>query len=137
MTSKYTIYHIKDFIKKTPKGKLDIDKSLIIVREIAITAGFHHDHNLLVDLRQTEPLSNFGDILKIALEFAKYKSFFQNKIAVVIPNTPDRLERAKLFMEALGKVMFDIEYFTEFEEAIEWFSKITKYPKTELNNRVQ
>ena len=129
MTTKYTIYHIKDFIRNTPAGKLDIDKSMILVREIAATAGFYHDRNLLLDLRQTEPLSNFGDILKVAIEFAKYKSVFQNKIAVVIPNTPDRLQRAELFMKAIGKIMFNIEYFTEFEEAIEWFSKKTNYPQ--------
>jgi hypothetical protein len=128
MTTEYKTYKIKDFIRKTPKGELDIDKSMRIVWEIAAAAGFHHDHNLLVDLRQTEPLSNFGDVLKVATEFAKYQGVFQNKIAVVIPNTPDRLERAQLFIEALGEVTFKIEYFTAFEEAIEWFSEIIKYP---------
>jgi hypothetical protein len=39
-----------------------------------------------------------------------------------------RLERAQFFIEALGEVTFKIEYFTEFEEAIDWFSKTTNYP---------
>jgi len=129
MTMEYKIYKINDFIRKTPKGELDIDKSMTLVREIATTAGFHHDHNLLVDLRQTEPLRNFGDVLKVVTEFAKYKAVFRNKIAVVIPNTPERLERARIFMVALGEVTFEINYFTRYEEAIEWFSTIIKYPK--------
>ncbi len=128
MSTEYKIYKIKDFIRKTPKGKLDIDKSMKIVREIAATAGFHYDHNLLIDLRQTEPLSTFGDILTVAMEFAKYKGVFRNKIAAVIPNTQDRLEKAEFFLSALGEVKFKIKYFTEFEEAIEWFSEISKYP---------
>ena len=128
MATEYKIYKIKDFIRKTPKGELDIDKSIRIVWEIAAASGFHHDHNLLVDLRQTEPLSNFEDILRVAAEFAKYQGVFQNKIAVVIPDTPDRRKRAQFFIRALGEETFEIEYFTEFEDAIEWLSKTTKYP---------
>ena len=82
MTMEYKIYKINDFIRKTPTGDLDIDKSMTLVREIATTAGFHHDHNLLVDLRQTKPLRNFGDVLRVATEFANYKAVFRNKIAV-------------------------------------------------------
>jgi hypothetical protein len=128
MKTEYKIYNVEDFIRKTPKGELDIDKSIRIVREIAAASGFHHNHNLLIDLRQTEPLRNLGDILTVAAEFAKYQGVFQNKIAFVIPNTPDRIERAKFFIERLGEITFKMEYFTEFEKAIEWFSKITKYP---------
>jgi len=32
-------------------------------------------------------------------------------------------------MVALGEVTFEIDYFTRYEEAIEWFSTIIKYPK--------
>ena len=129
MSTEYKIYNIKDFIRNTPKGDLDIDKSMKIVREIAAAAGFHHDHNVLVDLRQTEPLSNFGDVLRVATEFVKYKAVFRNKIAFVIPNIPERLERARIFMITLGEVTYQIEYFTIYEDAIEWFSTIIKYPK--------
>ena len=76
-----------------------------------------------------EPLSNFGDILTVAAEFAKYQDTFRNKIAVVIPNNPDRIKRAEFFKAALGDVKFQIEYFTEFENAIDWFSIIKKYPE--------
>ncbi len=128
MSTEYKIYNIKDFIRNTPKGDLDIDKSMKIVREIAAAAGFHRDHNVLVDLRQTEPLSNFGEVLTVAAEFAKYEGAFLNKIAVVIPDNPDRIKRAKFFKAALGDVKFQIEYFTEFENAINWLSIIKKYP---------
>ena len=129
MAAEYTVYNVKDFIRKTPSGELDIDKSLRMVREIVATAGFHHDHNILVDLRKTVPLSNFGDILAVATEFAKYQGIFQDKLAVIIPDTPERLEKAKFFMAALGETSFKIEYFTDFEKAIEWFSEITEYPQ--------
>jgi hypothetical protein len=129
MSTEYKIYNIKDFIRKTPKGDLDIDMSMKIVRELAAASGFHRDHNVLVDLRQTEPLSNFGDVLKVAAEFAKYEGAFLNKIAVVIPDNPDRIKRAEFFKAALGYVKFQIEYFTEFEKAIDWLSIIKKYPR--------
>jgi hypothetical protein len=132
MSNGYKVYHINDFIRKTPKGELDIDKSMEIVMELAATAGYHDDHNLLVDLRQAEPLNNFVDILTVAAEFAKYEGVFKNKIAIVIPNTPDRLERAKFFMEALAEATFEIKYFTVYEEAIDWFSTIKKYPEENI-----
>jgi hypothetical protein len=135
MSTEYKIYNIKDFIRKTPEGDLDIDKSMKIVREIAATAGFHHDHNLLVDLRKTEPLSNFGDVLLVAAEVAKFQGAFRNKIAVVIPDKPDRIKRAQFFKAALGDVKFQIEYFTEFEKAIDWLSIIKKYPEQSITRR--
>jgi hypothetical protein len=129
MSTEYKIYKIDDFIRKTPKGEHDYDKSMKLVREIAGTAEFYHDHNLLVDLRQTVPLRDFGDVLTVAIEFTKYKDTFQNKVAFVIPNTPDRIKRAKFFIAALGEVKFKVDYFTEFEKAIEWFSLIKNYPE--------
>ena len=129
MSIEYKTYKINDFIRKTPKGEHDYDKSIKLVRELAGLAGFHSDRNLLVDLRQTEQLRDFGDVLTVAIEFAKYKDVFRNKVAFVIPNTPDRIKRAKFFIAALGEVKFQMEYYTEFEKAIEWFSTTTKYPK--------
>ncbi len=129
MSTEYKIYKINDFIRTTPKGELDIDKSMTIVREIVGAVGYHYDHNLLVDLRQTVPLRNFGDLLTLAMEFAKYKGVFQNKAAFVIPNTPDRIKRAEFFITALGETKSQIEYFTEFEKAIEWLSIVKKYPE--------
>jgi hypothetical protein len=80
-------------------------------------------------LRHTEPLDSFADILAVAVEFARYQNMFRNKIAVLIPDTKERIERADFFKAGLGTVSFEMEHFTVFEEAIEWFSQVTNFPE--------
>jgi hypothetical protein len=94
-----------------------------------LASGFHRKHDLLVDLRQTEPLQNFAELLNVAVEFARYEDAFHNKIAVIIPDTPERIKRAKFFMASLGEIKFSIDYFTDFEDAIDWLSTIQKFPE--------
>ena len=124
----YKTYKISDFIKKTPMGDLDFDTSMKLVREIATATGVHHDHNLLIDLRKTVSAHNFHDLLKIAFEFTKYQSSLQSKIAFIIPNEPERIEKAQFFMQLIDTASLKMKYFTEYEKAIEWFSSITNYP---------
>ena len=129
MPAGYKVYKSGDFIRKTAEGQLNLQKSLDLVKELVTASGFHRGHDLLVDLRQTEPLQNFADLLNVAIEFAKYKDAFHNKIAVIIPDTPDRIKRANFFMASLGEMKFSIDYFTDFEDAINWLSTIQKFPE--------
>ena len=128
MPEGYKIYKSKDFIRKTEKGQLDIQRSLDLVKELVVASGFHRGHDLLVDLRDTETIGGFGDTLKVAIEFARYQDIFPNKIAVLIPDTPSRIDRAEFFKASLGEVKFNINYFTGFEDAIEWLSTVQKFP---------
>jgi hypothetical protein len=127
MPEGYKIYQIENFIRKTEEGQLDIEKSKDIVRELALASSNHKDHNILIDLRETEPLQTFADTLTVALEFALYKDMFTNKIAAVIPDSPDRIERAKFFKAGLKEDKYQLEYFTVFEKAIEWLSMTQEY----------
>ncbi len=124
MSVSYKIYKVKDFIRRTEKGEINIQKSLNTVTELAIASETHKDVNILVDLRETETTLNFGDVLKVVLEFAYYKDCFQNKIAAVIPEDPERIKRAELFKTGMKAKGFLFDYFTDFEKAIEWLSEI-------------
>ena len=83
MTVSYKIYKIKDFVRRTEKGEINMQKSLDAVAELAVASKFHKDFNILVDLRETETTLNFRDLLKVVLEFGYYKNCFRNKIAAV------------------------------------------------------
>ena len=131
MPSAYKIYNVKDFIRKTPTGGLDLDRSMSLVRELATASSFHTGHNLLVDLSKTVAMrTSFEEVLSVAVEFAKYQGVFRNRIAVVIPDEPERHARLRFFKEALGPVSFELDYFTEYEEAIEWLSEVTDFPQS-------
>jgi hypothetical protein len=128
MTAPYCIYKVKDFLRRTEKGEINIQKSLNTVAELAIASELHKDVNILVDLRETETTLNFGDVLKVVLEFAYYKDCFQNKIAAVIPEDPERIKRGELFKTGMKAKGFLFDYFTDFEKAIEWLSEIEPLP---------
>ena len=128
MTVSYKIYKVKDFIRRTEKGEINIQKSLNTVAELAIASEFHKDVNILVDLRETETTLGFGDLLKVALEFAYYKDCFRNKIAAVIPEDPERIKRGEFFKTGMKAKGFLFDYFTDFEKAIEWLSEIEPLP---------
>jgi len=86
------IYNVNDFIRKTETGNIDLKRSKKIVRELAVAAGSHTDHNILIDLRETSvSAASIEDIMKIALEFGTYISSFKNKIANIIPDDQKRM----------------------------------------------
>lgn len=107
MLSGIKIYKVKDFIPKTETGNIDLERSKKIVRELAKVAGFHADHNNLIDLRETTvSSSSIEDIMQIALEFGTYVCSFKNKIANIIPDDPKRMVIAYRF-----KACMDIQGF--------------------------
>ncbi len=122
MSSKVKVYRIKDFIRMTESGVLDLDRSISIVRELAYEAKYHRDHNIILDFRETDINANHRDMIQISLEFARYHKAFQNKIAVLIPNTEDRLQIASLLKTSMDYQGFEFKQFFDFEKAIEWLA---------------
>ena len=132
MLSGIKIYKVKDFIRKTETGNIDFERSRKIVRELAMVAGLHTDHNILVDLRETtiSTASTIEDIMKIALEFGSYVSSFKNKIANIIPDDPERMKIASRFNACMDIQGFEYEIFTDYESAIEWLSQTRDIDQT-------
>jgi len=125
MLSGIKVYKVKDFIRKTETGNVDLKRSQQIVRDIAKASGSHADHNILIDLRETtvSAAASIEDIMKVALEFGSYVSSFKNKIANIIPDDLERLEIANRFKACMDIQGFEYEVFTDYESAIEWLSQ--------------
>jgi len=124
MLSGIKVYKVKDFIRKTETGNIDLERSKQIVRELAVAAGSHKDNNILIDLRETTvSAATIEDIMKIALEFGSYISSFKNKIANIIPDDSERLIIANRFKACMDIQGFEYEIFTDYEGAIEWLSQ--------------
>jgi hypothetical protein len=121
----FQIYKINDFIKATESGIIDLERSVGIVTKLVIATNFHKDVNILIDLRETNMKLNFTELLNVALEFALYKNYFKNKIAILIPDNPDRIKRAEFLKTQMKTEGFKYNYFTDYEKAIDWLSDIT------------
>jgi hypothetical protein len=132
MLSGIKVYKVKDFIRKTETGNIDLKRSKQIVRELAMAAGSHTDKNILVDLRETtvSAAESIEDIMKIALEFGSYVSSFKNKIANIIPDDPERMTIATRFKACMDIQGFEYEVFNDYESAIEWLSQTEDIDQT-------
>jgi hypothetical protein len=128
MSSDIKVYKVKDFIRLNESGEIDFDRSIQMVRDLAVAASFYAGHNILVDLRETTIVgeSNMGLVLQVALEMARYESAFKGKIANVVPDDEKRLSLAKQFEASLHLQGFDYRVFTSFEAAIDWLSEVTQ-----------
>jgi len=117
------IYKGTDFIRLNEEGNLDVERSCKLVRELSTAADFHRNHHILVDLRETEVVaSDMSDLMDVAAEFIRFKESFQNKIAVLIPDSELRLMIAKRFKALMDLQGFQFKQFTDFEAGFEWLS---------------
>ena len=123
------IYKMKDFIRLTETGEIDVDRSKHIVRQLAVAASFHVNHNILLDMRDTNIQDpSMGNLVEVALEFGRYKSAFKGKLANVVPNEETRIRTAKKLKALMNSQDFRYEIFTSFEDAVEWLSDVKVLP---------
>jgi hypothetical protein len=124
MSCSLTLYKPSEFIRKTASGRMDIGRSLEAVHDLAQAAGFHQDSHILIDVRETESTITHLEQMKLALEFGNYRHLFHNKIAVLIPATSERIEKANLMKRCMEAEGFEIKVFVSFEHVVEWFSEV-------------
>ena len=124
MVSGIKVYNVKDFVRTTQTGNIDLKRSKQLVRELVKVAGSHADHNILIDLRETTvSVSNIVDILEVAREFGSSVSSFKNKIANIVPDDHERMVIAHRFKACMDMQGFEYEIFNDYESAIEWLSE--------------
>ena len=131
MVSGIKVYNVKDFVRTTQTGNIDLKRSKQLVRELVKVAGSHADHNILIDLRETTvSVSNIVDILEVAREFGSSVSSFKNKIANIVPDDHERMVIAHRFKACMDMQGFEYEIFTDYENAIEWLSETEDIDQT-------
>ena len=121
------VYQTKDFIRKTTTGVIDRARSLEVVRELATAANNFKAHNILLDLRDTEVAADRVDSLQVAAEFAHQFKSFQHKIALIIPDTAERMAKAEFMRACMHLEGFQWEFFMAYEDAIDWLSDIVEF----------
>ncbi len=120
------VYKTEDFICKTASGAIDLERSLDVVRELARAANYFRGHNILMDLRDTEMVADRSDALQVAASFAHHFKSFHHKIAVIIPDTAERMAKAEFMRTCMHLKGFQWEFFMAYEDAIDWLSDITE-----------
>ena len=120
----YQLYRTRDFLRNKETGAVDLEKSVEMVRKLVELAEHHGDADLMVDVRETSGMLDPGELVCLALEFAKHKSSFSRKLAVLMPDDEERLANAQLVIGSMGEFGFEFGCFTEFEDAVEWLAEV-------------
>ena len=126
MSTDLRIYKTSDFIRKTKKGEVSLERSLEVVRRLGVAAAFYKDHHIILDVRDTQGILNMTELMTVAGEFIQHMAGFEKKIAVLIPNVGRRIANALFFKNAVEVKGFQMEVFFSYEDAIDWLFEITE-----------
>ena len=110
----------KIIIKKM-SGVLTHERVMRLVRELAVDAASHPDRHILIDYRDTTVSEKtMLDIMKISSEIKSFQSFFNGKVATVIPLDDKRYAVTNKMKACLVIMGFQYEVFTDYDEALTW-----------------
>ncbi|HVN70851.1 MAG TPA: hypothetical protein VMU10_02415 [Desulfomonilia bacterium] len=118
MPTNIRIIHAHDFIKATPDGLLDFEKTKKLLIEIASTSNSLADHDIILDTRKTQSGMSVTNLWNLAAELSNFRKAFSRKTAVLCPQ--EHFDHAAFFALCAQNLGFRIKAFTSFEEAIGW-----------------
>jgi hypothetical protein len=122
MSTDFRIIHAHDFLKATPAGQFDLEKSKKLLIEIALTAAHLVDYEIILDTRKAQVEMSITDLWYLAAELSNLRKAYSRKTAVLCPL--EKFDRAAFFALCAQNRGFRVMAFTSFEEAIEWLSAI-------------
>lgn len=115
----------KKIIERAVSGALYTERSLKLVRELAIAVNTYKGYNVLMDMQETETEPEMLDLMQIASECAKLRPDVDCKIAFLIPDTEERVRFAQLFKACMEAQGFTFRQFFDRESAEAWLSRRT------------
>jgi hypothetical protein len=121
------VYQTNDFIRKTAQGRIDLARSLEGGPGTGdgrqLFQGAQHPHG---SARHRGGRRPWSDALHVAAAFATHFKSFRNKIALIIPDTAERMAKAEFMRTCMHLQGFQWEFFMAYEDAIDWLSEITE-----------
>ena len=117
----YKIISAKDFIKARPNGITDLEQAKQVLLELAMIAGLSPEHEILLDIRDTDAGLTHEGVYELIKELEKHRDFFHNKIAV-LSRDDEQYSRAGLFEICANLEGFQVAAFIDFEKAIGWLN---------------
>ena len=112
------IIHASDFIRVTPEGQLDFEKSKKLLKEIESASDSLVDYHIILDTRKAEVEISVGELWHLAAEISKFPKVFSRKTAILCP--VEGFDLAKFLALCVQNRGLEIKAFTSFEDTIEW-----------------
>ena len=121
MPTNIRVIHAHSFIRATPEGTLDFEKTREIVLEIASTSLNMDDYDVILDSRKAQSILSVKELWHLATSLGStFRQDFSlpQKTAVICPI--ERFNHAEFFALCAQNRGFNVGAFTSFEDAYEW-----------------
>ena len=130
--TKLELIRAQDFLRTTPTGELDWEKTKEIFTAVARAAQDLCDFVISIDLRniQTTTLTTI-QVWDLAELLISYGSVFTRKTALLIPAEATGAD-ARFFEDCAHNRGFQIKVFKDFEEALDWLAPPTEITTQQL-----
>ena len=109
----------RDFIKTTASGQLNLEQSKKVLEEIARLNTPDVLHDILVDIRETEPGLSLSDIYELVTAVGNHRQAFRKKIAILLGAQHD-FDKARFLEMCASNRGYNVNAFDDFEEAVNW-----------------
>jgi hypothetical protein len=120
MSTTIRIIKANDFIKATPEGQFDLEKSKKLLMEIAAVSAPLVDYEIILDTRKAQVGMSVADLWHLAAELSNLRKAFSRKTAVLCPL--EQFDRAGFFAICAQNRGLRVKAFTNFEDGIEWLN---------------
>ncbi len=120
MATDIRIIHAHDFVKATPEGKFDFERSKILLTEIALAASPLGDCQIILDTRKAQVEMSVTQLWYLAVELSNLRKDFSGRTAVLCPL--DRFDDAEFFALCAQNRGLRVRAFTSFEDVMEWLT---------------
>lgn len=109
----------RDFIKTTASGQLNLEQSKKVLEEIARLNTPDVLHDILVDIRETEPGLSLSDIYELVTAVGNHRQAFRKKIAILLGAQHD-FDKARFLEMCASNRGYNVNAFDDFEESVNW-----------------
>ncbi len=120
MATDIRIIHAHDFVKATPEGKFDFERSKILLTEIALAASPLGDCQIILDTRKAQVEMSVTQLWYLAVELSNLRKDFSGRTAVLCPL--DRFDDAEFFALCAQNRGLRVRAFASFEDVMEWLT---------------
>jgi hypothetical protein len=118
MPTNIKIIHAHEFIKATPEGHIDLEKSKKLLIEMATVSAPLFDYEIILDTRKAQSEMSITDLWNLCGEMSNLRKVFSRKTAILCPL--QRFDYAGFLALCAQNRGLQVWAFTSFEDAIEW-----------------
>lgn len=109
-----------EYLVSSPEGDVDLDESKRLLADLAKAKRPPANYDIILDFRRAQINLSTTDIWYLAADLPNHENTFRDKVAVLILPGLD-FDKAKFFELCSENRGFNIEVFTNYEDAVDWF----------------